>query len=103
MKRVIGGKRYDTEKAESIGTWWNGYGQNDFNFCREELFLTKNGCYFLHGEGGAMSRYAAGHGNSVGGGESIVPLSLDEAFEWAQNHLAPEEFEDRFTDMIEDA
>ena len=105
MKRVIEGKRYDTATAQEIGAWWNGYSTSDFEYCEEKLYLTSKGNFFLAGEGGAYSRYAQSHGNATGGGEAITPLSREEAFQWAQEHLEPEDYADSpyFSDLIEDA
>ena len=103
MKRVIDGKRYDTERAQEIGSWWNGYGNNDFKYCAETLYITAKGNYFLAGNGGAMSKYAESHGNSTCGGCGIFPLSREEAFLWAQENLEPKDFQEHFSDMIEDA
>jgi len=105
MKRVIEGKRYDTSTAQEIGAWRNGHPTSDFEYCEEKLYLTSKGNFFLAGEGGAYSRYAQSHGNATGGGEAITPLTREEAFQWAQEHLEPEDYADSpyFSDLIEDA
>lgn len=104
MKAIIDGKVYNTETAECIGTHWNGCSTSDFDYLSEGLYVTKKGAYFVSGEGGARSKYAVSYGsNSVGGGERIVPLTKEEAFEWAQEHLAPEDIEEHFGDLIEEA
>ena len=66
MKKVIDGALYNTDTAQMMGDWDNGLYANDFGFCRERLYRTKSGKYFLHGEGGANSRYGEWHGNSGG-------------------------------------
>jgi hypothetical protein len=103
MKQVIEGKRYDTATAQEIGVWWNGYSTSDFEYCEEKLYLTSKGNFFLAGSGGAKSHYARSHGNATGGGEAITPLSWEEAFQWAQEHLEPEDYSEFFEDLIEDA
>ncbi len=103
MKQIIEGKRYDTSTAQEIGAWWNGYPTSDFHYCEEKLYLTSKGNFFLAGEGGALSQYARSHGNATGGGEAITPLSREEAFQWAQEHLEPEDYAEYFSDLIEDA
>lgn len=103
MKQIVGGKLYDTETAQEIGSWWNGYSTSDFHYCEEALYLTSKGNFFLAGEGGAYSRYAQSHGNATGGGEAITPLSREEAFQWAQEHLEPEDYAEYLSDLIEDA
>jgi hypothetical protein len=69
------------------------------------LFRTpRSKVYFLHGEGGPMTRWSVSVGqNQWAGGEDITPMTRDEAFAWAQEHLSPSEIEDEFADMIEDA
>lgn len=97
MKKVIGGRLYNTETAKSLGVWSNEMSYRDFQWCREELFLTKSGAYFLHGEGGAMSRYSKSTGDgSWSGGESIIPMSPEVAMEWAEKHLSADEYADAF-------
>ena len=55
MKKIINGRKYDTETAKEIGYWSNGYPCSDFNHCEETLYLKKTGEYFLYGEGGALT------------------------------------------------
>jgi len=92
MKKVIDGALYNTDTAQMMGDWDNGLYANDFGFCRERLYRTKSGKYFLHGEGGANSRYGEWHGNSGGSGEQIRPYTLSEAMEWAEEHLDGDEY-----------
>lgn len=84
MKKVINGKLYNTETAKCIGQWSNGLFTNDFNYCSEDLYITKSGAYFLHGDGGAMSIYSVSRGNNRGGSEEIIPLTPQDAREWAE-------------------
>ena len=92
MKKVIDGALYNTDTAQMMGDWDNGLYANDFGFCRERLYRTKSGKYFLHGEGGANSRYGEWHGNSGDSGEQIRPYTLAEAMEWAEEHLDGDEY-----------
>lgn len=103
MKKIIDGKRYDTDTAEEIGYCSNGYRPNDLRYCLETLYRTKSGKYFLHGEGNANSRYADERGDTSYSGQSLVPIDDAEAFEWASLHLKPHEFEHLFQHMITDA
>jgi hypothetical protein len=93
MKRIINGKKYDTDTAKNLGS--AGYSHpGDFAFWSERLYRKRTGEYFLHGIGGAMSKYARRIGlNEWSGGEEIIPLSLEEAQKWAEKHLEVEEFE----------
>jgi len=103
MKKVIDNKVYNTDTAELIHRWDNGYYSGDFHQCEESLYKTKKGAYFIHGEGGAMSSYAVAYGNSRGGGESIIPLTPDAACGWLQDHDGDSEAETEFPDKIEQA
>jgi hypothetical protein len=86
MRRVIGGKVYDTAKAVLVHEWDNAqYG--DFNFCEESLYRTRNGGFFLAGEGGLRSSYAVNVGGSFfGSGEGLRPITDAEAREWLETH-----------------
>lgn len=87
MKKVINGKVYNTETATRIANWDNGIYGSDFNACEETLYLTAKGTYFVHGEGGAMSRWAKPCGsNGRCGGSGIEVLSQAEALEWCEDH-----------------
>lgn len=92
MKKIIDGALYNTETAKKLGTWDNGIYGNDFRTVSEELYQTKSGKYFKHGEGGPMTVYAEHHGNSTSGGEQILPLTPEEAREWAEEKLTAEEY-----------
>lgn len=95
MKRIIGGRKYDTGTARELGAWDNGaYG--DFDFCSESLYRKKNGEFFLYGRGGARSPYADRRGDRWGSGEAIRPLSVEDARRWAEEHLSANEYEDAF-------
>ena len=107
MKKVINGALYDTETAKLLGE--NSYSNpRDFAHWRESLYRTKSGKYFLHGEGGAMTKYAVSVGqNEWSGGEKIIPLDLDSAQKWAEEHLDGDDYlaafgepEERTTVMI---
>lgn len=102
MKKVIKGKVYDTETAQKVGDWDNGYYTNDFQFCAETLYRKKTGGFFLHGEGHAMSIYASHSGNSSGWGEKIIPMTYTDAQEWAEKHLDGDEYIKIFGEPEED-
>ena len=91
MKKVINGALYDTETAKLLGE--DSYSNlGDFQYWVETLYRTKSGKYFLHGEGGAMTKYAACVAqNEWSSGEKIIPLDLDSAQKWAQEHLDGDE------------
>ena len=96
MKKIINKKLYDTDTAQNMGADGNGYNVNDFNCVCETLYRKRTGEYFLHGEGGARSRYASREGNMWGWGQQIIPLTYDEAQEWAEKHLTADEYAEAF-------
>lgn len=109
MKAIINGFRYDTAAAVEIGSYDNvsdgATSRSDFNFWQATLYKTpKAGRFFLHGEGGPMSRFSRRiDGNSFSGGERIEPLSTEEAYKWAEQYLDAETVEQVFPDQVTDA
>lgn len=87
MKRIIEGKRYDTATAEQVANWNNGLSESDFNECEEDLYRTKNGNYFVHGQGHALTRGSrnCGH-NSWGRGQGILACTPSKALAWLKEH-----------------
>lgn len=59
MKKIINNKLYNTDTANSLIYWYNDLPSNDGYYYAEELYIKKTGEYFLYGEGGALSPYAA--------------------------------------------
>ena len=96
MVKIIGGKRYDTNTAKLIGeTSYSN--RTDFAYWSEELYQKRTGEFFIYGEGGPMSKYARSTGqNSWSGGKAIIPLTLQEAKEWAEKYLDGDEYEALF-------
>lgn len=109
MKKILNGVRYDTKKATLIGGYSNiGSGadsHSDFRYWEADLYVTpRSGKFFIAGSGGPMSRFSQSAGqNSWSGGEDLVPMSKEEALEWAENYLDAETVEEFFGDMIQDA
>lgn len=96
MKKIINGKRYDTETAEKIGVWDNARSISDFDCCEETLYRKRTGEFFIHGGGGARTKYASESYGMYGWGEAITPLTYDEAREWAETHLDADRYEALF-------
>lgn len=95
MKKIIKGKLYNTDTATHIGNQCHDIG--NFNYCNENLYRKKTGEYFLHVEGGPMSKYAESTGqNEWSGGEEIIPYSYAEAKEWVERHLSADDYEKEF-------
>ena len=88
MKEIINEKLYDTETANEIATWSNnGSNYSDFGCIEEILYQKKNGEFFLHAYGGAMTKYRKSCGNnSWSENELIFPFSAGEAKEWLAKH-----------------
>lgn len=102
MKKIINGKKYDTETAEFIRSRSNL--ENGFRNIYEELYRKKTGEYFLYGEGGPMTCYAESMPNSqngMTGGQAIIPLTEDEAKEWTATHQTVECYEEIFGEVEE--
>ena len=103
MKAIIDGKTYNTDTAEEIASWDNGLDSSDFNYVSEKLFKTKNGTYFLAGDGGARSKYGINKGDYEIGGEGLEPVSDDEALETLERWKDVDAIEAHFAHMIEEA
>ena len=106
MKRIVGGRRYDTEGegTERIAEWDNGHFSTDFEYCEEALYRTAKGTYFIAGSGGPKSTYSQPCGsNSISGGSGIEPVTEDEAYDWLEQKGLTEAIEEHFADRVENA
>lgn len=104
MKQVLGQKIYDTEKAEEIANFSNGLGVSDFRNLDESLYVTKNGDFFLAGEGGAMTKYKESAGNMSTGGSKITTLTKRDALYWCEDRkIDVETIKKYFGDLVEEA
>lgn len=99
MKKVIKGRVYDTSTAKNISECDNGVYGNDINACSETLYRTKSGCYFLHGCGGANTKYATVLDGSWGSGEKIIPFDEESAIEWAKGHMSEDAYKLAFKSL----
>lgn len=88
MRKVIEGNVYDTNAAAIIHSWDSGHYAGDFHRVQEALYVTPNGAYFLHGEGGALTGYAVSVGDMRGAGDALVPMTEAEALTWLEEHDA---------------
>jgi hypothetical protein len=104
MKAVIDGVRYDTNKAEIVGSHNTGRGWNNFRHWEATLYVTSKGCFFLAGEGGGMTEFAhTCSDNSRSAGSRVIPMNAEEALRWAEQYLDISIVEKWFTEMIQDA
>jgi hypothetical protein len=96
MKQVIEGKTYNTETATCLAEASSNCSTRDYNFWKETLYRTKNGAYFIAGEGGPMSSWSRSTGqNEWSGGSGIRVLTEAEAREWVERY-ANDEYEEIF-------
>lgn len=102
MRKIIGGKVYDTDTATYIDERDNGRGFTDHRFLRQELYRKRTGEYFLYGEGGGLTPHADTYGDSMGWGEEIIPFSYEQARTWAEVYSEPEVYEQEFEVKDED-
>ena len=96
MKKIIRGKRYDTDTAKKVGAAYAECQRTDFAYWEEELYRKNTGEFFLYGWGRPLSKYGKTCGNETSGSEVIKPLDLEEAQEWAEKNLDGEEYEQIF-------
>lgn len=101
MKKVIGGKRFNTETAQYVGSYESDLAPTEHGFLKEDLYIKKTGDFFLHGMGGGLTKYAKSYGDAYGFGEKILPISINEAKIWVENHMTADEYEELF-DIIDD-
>lgn len=102
MKKIINNKKYNTETAKKLGSDDYPGSVTDFNYWCETLYQKRTGEFFLHGEGHGMSRYAERTADGWGWGEQIIPLSVDEARKWSEDHLDADDYEKIFGEVAED-
>jgi hypothetical protein len=102
MKKIINGRRYDTETAQQVAEYQHSY-QSEFDYYTETLYRKKGGEFFLHGYGHAASPYCEWVGSSTrSAGERIVPMTYAEAQKWAEEHLDADAYEAIFGEVEED-
>lgn len=101
MKKIINGRRYDTDTAKAVGEYCFS-NLTDFHHVEETLYRKKTGEFFLYGVGGPMSKYAERTSlNSWSGGAKIVPLTYEEAKQWGEDNLDGDEYEKVFGEVDE--
>ena len=101
MKKIINGKKYDTETAKAVAFHSNNLSYRDFKWYDETLYQKRTGEFFLLGEGGAMSKYAQPVGNCMSNGMTIIPMSYDEAKQWAETNIDVDRYEQIFGEVEE--
>ena len=102
MKKVVDNKLYDTEKAVLVAEYSNGLSRGDFNHLYEDLYITSKGQFFLHCEGGPLTKYTEKSGNYRYGVETIILCTTQEAYEWLIEHNKVEAIEQYFSNQIQE-
>lgn len=101
MKRYIKNKSYNTDTAQSMGTYQDD-SLNNLGWIEETLYLKKTGEFFLHAAGGAATKYAERIGsNSWASGSCIIPLTFQEAKKWAEEKLTTDEYNAIFGEIVD--
>ena len=103
MKKIINGKKYDTDTAREMAYWDNGAGVHDFNLVEKTLYRKKTGEFFLYIYGGPDTEYAKEDpaGYSWTGGERIEPLSFEAGMKFAEENMDVDEYEKEFGEVSE--
>ena len=96
MKKIIGGKLYDTETAIRIGECNNGEMPTSFHYQSETLYRKKNGEFFLLIDGIRKKNY----GNYTTT-YKIEKIDMEQAKEWCKLNLSGEEYMDVFGQVDE--
>lgn len=89
MKKIIEGKKYDTETAKRVGR--HATTENNGDFCIKELYKKKTGEFFFYTYQFAWCEYY----------EGIDPCTEDEAKQWAEVYLDGDEYEEIFGEVEE--
>ena len=96
-RRIIDGKRYDTETADLIAETSASCACEDFHWWKEALYRTTNGRFFLKGTGGPMTRWARKvDQNSYCGGDGLRAVTDGEARHWVERY-ANEKYSELFS------
>ena len=102
MKKIVNGKKYDTETAKAIAYYSAPGDVRDFAYFEETLYRKKTGEYFLYGKGGPASVYSRSCGqNEWAGDEKIKPFTEYEARAWAERCVDADEYEAIFGEVEE--
>lgn len=103
MKNTINTKVYDTDKAKLVAEDGSKTFGHDSHAWKEKLYVTRKGTWFLHGWGAELTEYAERDSQNLSPGESIIPMTREEALAWCEEHRAQEAIDTHFSDMIEEA
>ena len=90
MRKILRGLKYNTSTAQLVGRYLN---EDCFLTRIEEcLFLKRTGEYFLYVQGGMLSKYSINDAwNKPKDGEQIIPITKQQARDWAEDRLTKQE------------
>ena len=95
LRKIINGKTYNTDTAIWLAGWRRCGGYADLNYIEQNLYKTKSGFWFLHVKGGANTKYCKRVGqNEWVGGETIMPISDDDACRFAEEHRCVDSYDE---------
>lgn len=101
MKKIINGRKYDTSTATELASVTSNPAER-FYRTDETLYRKRTGEFFLYGEGGPMTRWAEPYGlTGSQSGSGIVPLTVEEAREWAEHNVDADLYEEIFGEVAE--
>ena len=93
MRKIINGRLYDTTTATKVATYMNGDPAIDFHHFKETLFQKRNGEFFLLASGRSPAKYRAYSDDGLYRGEdAFIPLTLEDAKRWSEDHLEVDEY-----------
>lgn len=93
MEKIIKGKKYNTETAEEIDVYSNGYNRRDFRWEESTLYRKKTGEFFVYSEGGPLSVCREHSGDGYTGGYIFHPIEEWQAKEWLEKYGSVESYE----------
>lgn len=89
MRRIISGRRFDTEKATLIAQSSSSVRKGHPYYYQESLYQTPKGIWFLRGEGGSLTQWARpAEGGRRLRGANIYALSHKEVKAWLKAYAS---------------
>lgn len=103
MKEIINGVLYDTTTAKHLGEWRSSENSATLDYCVLTLYQKVNWEFFLACSGVGAVRYICHISDGlVGRCKNILPLSPEDAAEWAEDFLTADEYVAAFGKVSED-
>jgi len=106
MRKIIDGRRYDTDapRTVEVAYYSNGRPGSDFSHVRETLYRSGGGHWFTEGVGGPMTQYAVrAEGGGTNGSTQLRAMTADEAYDWLEDHGEMTAIDEYFADRVADA